>query len=186
LSSVGSAYAGNLYINGVRVDGLTNIKLKNVDFEIDAQGDVHVTAKGYNVNVSESSAPKPPRNPAPSTRNAAQPTRYFLTLSQNGDPQWDVDAYINGQFVRRFSAGQTPPPVEVTKLIRPGDNSIRFRAVKQEGQVRSIQPSDFVQLTLDADQQLVSGRHELTHVYSYRRTAAETGLFDDSVSVTIR
>jgi hypothetical protein len=52
--------------------------------------------------------------------------------------------------------------------------------------VRSVQSAEYLQITLDADALLVTGRHELTHVYSYRRTAAETGLFDDAVSVSIR
>ena len=32
----------------------------------------------------------------------------------------------------------------------------------------------------------MTGRHERTHIYSYKRTAAETGMFDESVTVTIR
>jgi len=173
-----------LYINGVRVDpGLTNIKLHNVDVDIDAQGDVHVTAKGYVVNVGETA--QKPKPPAPAT-SAQQPTKYFLTMAQSGDPQWDVDVFVNGQYVRRFSAGQTSAPLEVTRFIKLGDNSLRFHAVKQEGTIRSIQPSDLIQLTLDADQALVNGRHELTHIYSYKRSAAETGMFDESVTVMIR
>jgi hypothetical protein len=177
--------AGALYINGVRVDGLANLQLKNVDLEIDAKGDLHVTAKGYQVNVSD--APTTPKPVTPPPRNAVQPTRYYLTLGQSGDPQWDIDVYLNNQLVRRFTAGQALAPIDVTRMIRPNENnSVRFHAVKQEGQVRSVQPSEYLQITLDADAALVTGRHELTHVYSYRRTAAETGLFDDSVSVSIR
>jgi hypothetical protein len=187
MSSV--SQAGALYINGVRVDGMANIKLRNVDIDIDAQGDIHVTAKGYQVNVGETARgadPQPAKPQPPPARNAAQPTKYYLTMAQNGDPQWDVDVFLNGTYVRRFSAGQTPPPIDVTKMIRPGDNSLRFHAVKQEGNIRSLQPGDLIQLTLDADQQLVTGRHELTRIYSYKRTAAETGMFDDSISVQTR
>src|SRR5438045_9299261 len=88
MSSVSQAA---LYINGVRVDpGLTNIKLRNVDVDIDAQGDVHITAKGYQINVAEPAQPPRPQPPPPTAgRNAAQPTKYFLTMAQNGDPQWD-------------------------------------------------------------------------------------------------
>ncbi len=108
-------------------------------------------------------------------------------MAQSGDPQWDIDVYLNNQLVRRFAAGQPIAPIDVTRMIRPNDNnSLRFHSVKQEGQVRSVQASEYLQITLDADALLATGRHELTHVYSYRRTAAETGLFDDSVSVSIR
>ncbi len=196
LSFSGAVWAGALFINGVRVDGVTNLKLHNVDLEVDAQGDLHVTAKGYTVNVAETNTPKPPAPPAappqknpppPAARSTpGQATKYYLTMSENGDSQWDLDVYVNGQFVRRFQAGQSAPPVEVTRLVKNGDNTVRFRAVKQEGQVRSVLSSEFVQLTLDADAQLVNGRRELTHVYNYRRTAAETGMFDDSVTFSVR
>jgi hypothetical protein len=182
LSSISQAA---LYINGVRVDGVTNVKLQNVDVEIDAQGDVHVTAKGYEVNVNEGKTKAKP-TPSTPTNTKLQPTKYYLTMAQNGDPQWDVDVFVNGQYLRRFSAGQTSAPLDVTRFVKAGDNSVRFHAVKQEGTIRSIQPGDLIQLTLDADQSLVNGRHELTHIYSYKRTAAETGMFDESVSVTIR
>src|SRR5579859_1062251 len=172
-----------LYINGVRVDPVSNVKLRNVDVDIDEKGDVHITAKGYQVNVGETVSPQKPAAPS---RNAPQPTKYFLTMAQTGDPQWDVDVFLNGTYVRRFSAGQTPAPVDVTKLIHPGDNSVRFHAVKQEGNIRSLQAGDVIALALDADQALVTGRHELTHIYSYKRSAAETGMFDDTVSVQIR
>jgi hypothetical protein len=179
-----------LYINGVRVDGISNLKLQNVDVEIDAQGDVRVTAKGYVVNVGETKTRTATTTTTTTTTTTApgklQPTRYYLTMAQNGDPQWDVDVYVNGQYVRRFAAGPAPAPVEVSRFIKAGDNSLRFHAVKQEGAIRSLQPGDLLQLTLDADQALVNGRHELTHIYSYKRTAAETGIFDESVSVTVR
>lgn len=172
-----------LYINGVRVDGLSNVKLQNVDVEIDAQGDVRVTAKGYEVNIGSTSA-KTTNTTA--TAAAKNKTRYVLTMNESGDAQWDVDVFLNGVYVRRFSTGQSPAPIDVTKLMKIGDNSLRFHAVKQEGTIRSLQPGDLIQLTLDGDQALVNGRHELTHIYSYKRTAAETGMFDESVSVSVR
>jgi hypothetical protein len=192
--SSSAAQASTLYINGVRVDGLSNVKLHNVDLEIDDKGDLHVTAKGYSVNVAETNPPKPVppartntnANANANAKSGAPAPKYTLAMSESGDPQWDVDIYVNGQFVRRFQSGQAPPPVDVTRFIKPGDNSIRFRAVKQEGQVRSVQPSEFVQITVDAETQLATGAHEHTRIYSYRRTAAETGLFDDSISISTR
>jgi hypothetical protein len=182
--------AGGLYINGVKVDGLTNVKLRGVDLDIDDKGDVRITAKGYNVSVSEAKTPPATAaKPAPATpaaRNAAQPTRYYLVTSQNGDSQWDVDVYVNGTYVRRFQARDTPAPIEITRFMKNGDNSVRFHAVKQEGQPRSIHPGDFVQLSVDSDQLLANGRREVTHLHSYKRTAAETGIFDESVTISIR
>jgi hypothetical protein len=195
---IGSVSQAALYINGVRVDGLANVKLHNVDVDIDAQGDVRVTAKGYVVNVGEartntststatSTSTSTSTSASPNTKTATpNKTRYVLTMSENGDPQWDIDVFLNGTYVRRFSAGDTSAPIDVTRMVKAGDNSLRFHAVKQEGTIRSVQPSDLIQLTLDADQTLVNGRHELTHIYSYRRTAAETGMFDESVSVSVR
>ncbi|HEX8441472.1 hypothetical protein [Archangium sp.] len=63
-----SALAGSVYLNGVRIDGVTNQKFEKVaSVHIDAQGNVHIEAPSYAVKlVNAPSAPPPaPAAPAP-------------------------------------------------------------------------------------------------------------------------
>jgi hypothetical protein len=177
------ARASSLYINGVKVDGVTNLKLVGVDVQIDAAGDVYITARDYHVE-SQPASPRP-RPAAPPSRPVAA-RRYFLVALVHGDAQWDVDVFINGKFVRRFGSREVPPPVEVTRLLHAGDNSVRMRAVKQEGPRTSISESDFVEVMLGEGQPQPGGQVAVDKFYSYRRTAAEAGLFTNDATVTLR
>lgn len=60
-----TALAGSVFLNGVRVDGLTNQKFEKVTVRFDDQGNVHIDAPGYVVRVSNSvQLPAAPRAPA--------------------------------------------------------------------------------------------------------------------------
>jgi hypothetical protein len=181
------AEARSLYINGSRVDGLTNVKLNDCDVTIDAAGDIWITAKGYRVETVTPTA-APPATPPQATPRALPPTgprRYYVAAATHGDAQFDIDLYINGQLVKRFASGATPPPVEITRWLHAGDNALRFRAVKREGPRTSVSPDDYLELILGEGTQK-NGQLELEKFHSYRRTAAEAGLFTDDAKVTIR
>ncbi len=77
-----SALAGSVYLNGVRIDGVTNQKFEKVaSVRIDEQGNVHITAPGYAVKmVNAPPAPTPAPAPvapapapAPTTAQATAP-----------------------------------------------------------------------------------------------------------------
>jgi hypothetical protein len=172
----GLARAASVYINGVKVDGATNLKLVSVDVQIDAAGDVYITAPSYHVESQP--------GPAPAARQAAR--RYWLVARLHGDAQWDVDVFINGKFVRRFGSREAPPPLEVTRLLHPGDNTVRMRAVKQEGPRTSVAASDFIEVMLGEGQPQSGGQVAVEKFYSYRRTAAEAGMFTNDATVTLR
>src|SRR5437773_7382155 len=55
----GAAFARSpsVYINNVKVDGLSGQTLTGVDVTFDANGDVRITAKGYKITSSEPASP---------------------------------------------------------------------------------------------------------------------------------
>jgi hypothetical protein len=179
----GRVEARSVYINGVRVDGAVNLRLTSVDVEIDAQGDVRIAARNYKVNLAEEPGPLAPR-PTPPRAFAAR--RYYAFTRTHGDAQWDIDLFINGSFVRRFSSRAMTAPVEITRLLHAGDNAVRVRAVKQEGDRTSMSGGDFLELVLGEGQGEAAGQMEIEKFYSYRRTAAEAGLFVNDATVTLR
>jgi hypothetical protein len=70
------ALAASVYLNGVRIDGVTNQKFEKATVRIDEKGDVHINAPGYAVRVETAPAPSPVAPVAPSpapTAPAATP-----------------------------------------------------------------------------------------------------------------
>ncbi|WP_257459041.1 hypothetical protein [Archangium lipolyticum] len=68
-----SALAGSVYLNGVRIDGVTNQKFdKPTSVRIDEKGDVYIEAPGYAVKLVNAppSTPAPAAAPPPATAPA--------------------------------------------------------------------------------------------------------------------
>ncbi len=192
------AHARSIYINGVKVDGAVNLRLTGVDVDIDAQGDVRIAAKNYKVNLAEEPTGATTPRATPTTLRATPTTtppspprpigarRYYVFTRTQGDAQWDIDVYVNGSLVRRFGSRAMVPPVEITRLMPPGDNAVRVRAVKQEGERTSMSPADYLEVVLGEGQPQGSGQTEIEKLFSYRRTAVEAGLFVNDATVTLR
>jgi hypothetical protein len=72
LMAPATASAASVYLNGVRIDGVTNQKFEKATVRIDEKGDVHISAPGYAVRVESAPAPVAPR-PAPPAPVAAPP-----------------------------------------------------------------------------------------------------------------
>jgi hypothetical protein len=204
--SGGLAEAGGLYINGVPVDGVRNLKLSGVDVEIDAAGDVRILARGYRVEAQEvtprpleprlSSATPPANTTTPAPRTArptatpsprpSVPRRYYIANHRRGDAQWEFDVYLNGRLVRRFSSREATAPIDVTAWMHAGDNTVHIRAVKREGERTSIGAEDYFEVVLGEGQPQPDGQVIVDGIYTYRRTGAEPGLFTNDATVTLR
>jgi hypothetical protein len=179
----GLAHAAAVYINGVRVDGAVNLKLSGVDVQFDAAGDLWISARNYKVEAHQGPAARATPPVAPPPRAVR---RYYLQVAHHGDAQWDIDVFINDSFVRRIGSREAPAPIEVTRLMHMGENRVRMRAVKQEGPRTSISESDFLEVTLGEGTPQAGGEVAVDKFYSYRRTAAEAGLFTNDATVTLR
>ena len=70
-----TALAASVYLNGVRIDGVTNQKFDKASVRIDEKGDVHITAQGYAVRVETTTVPAPaPATPPPAPAAPASAT----------------------------------------------------------------------------------------------------------------
>ena len=129
LLSAAAANAG-VFLNGVNIDGVKNQKFENVTVEIDAKGNIKITAKGYEVRTQKPKT-KPKVETAPSD---APPVtkRYFLVSESNapGKTQYEVDVFINSVWVKRISHKTSQSVLEISKHLRRGSNSIHFTATK--------------------------------------------------------
>ncbi|NMO16838.1 hypothetical protein HPC49_41635 [Pyxidicoccus fallax] len=67
------ALAGSVYLNGVKIDGVTNQKFEKATVRIDEAGNVHIDAPGYAARVTTVAPPAAPA-PAAQVPSAAQAT----------------------------------------------------------------------------------------------------------------
>ncbi|HVG64413.1 MAG TPA: hypothetical protein VNA24_37975 [Hyalangium sp.] len=160
LMAPATASAASVYLNGVRIDGVTNQKFEKATVRIDEKGDVHINAPGYAVRVESAPAPAasvapPPVAPAPAAPAAAAPApaaaapatpppdpgpeapptltrRYWLVTEQPvpGMAEYDIDLYINSKWIRKLRNNEEQIITEITRYLQPGKNTVLFTARK--------------------------------------------------------
>ena len=100
------AGAVSVYLNGTKVDGLTNTQIDKCGVQFDAKGNVQLTCAGYSVKVEGSDAVKP------AVADDAPPARitksYFMVTEQalQGATEYDYEVYINSKFVRKLRSDE--------------------------------------------------------------------------------
>jgi hypothetical protein len=189
VATVGSAEASpSVTLNGVSIDGVTSQTIENCTVVIDAQGNIHIEAKGYAVRggPASASAPSVPADPPATKRPAtaevrpATPAklsrRYFLA-TDHGAPgtQFDLAIFINAQWIREVKAAEPQVVMEITKYMRPGPNKVTLVATKHVTGERLSFSKD-VQLKVVIGEGNVGGDHVMIDVplVETARTAAES------------
>ncbi len=174
-----TAEAKGVFLNGVNIDGVANQTFENCTVEIDAQGNVHIKAKGYRVQAGSGPAPASPATAAPT---GTRSRRYWIVSEKNfpGMTQYDVDIFINSVWVRRVTSDEEQVVFEVSKYVKPGDNVIHFTATKNFGATRkSHSPQHFFKIILGSGN--VGGDNVMIDdpMVEYKRTAAESRTYND-------
>jgi hypothetical protein len=138
------AQAG-VFLNGVNIDGVTNQKFENVTVEIDAKGNILITAKGFDVKAAP-----PKTKPKAASPGAAPVTkRYFLVSETNapGMPQYEVDVFINSVWVKRISHKDPQTVIEISKHLKQGPNTMHLTATKVvKGKRTSASPQHYLRV----------------------------------------
>ena len=134
------AWAANVYLNGVQVDGLANQKFAGATVSFDEQGNVHIDAPGIEVKtMTMGGGAKPAAAQLP-----AKPTKHYFLVPQQavqGMAGYDVDVWVNGQYVTKFRNDDIPNPMDVTKYVGVGGNKVTFTAHKSKGERKSFSPA---------------------------------------------
>jgi hypothetical protein len=118
-------------LNGVRIDGVINQRIDNATVFIDAQGNIHIEAKGYLVRQIGG----PGQAGAGDGRTGAPEKlerRYFLVAEQpdRDGAGYDVAVFVNQKWLRDIKAGEAQVALEVTKHLRPGPNKVVLAATR--------------------------------------------------------
>lgn len=172
------AQAKSVYLNGVNIDGVANQTFENCSVEIDAQGNIHIKAKGYQVKQATPDT----AGPTATVPTAARSRRYWVVTEKNfpGMTQYDIDIFINSVWVRRITSDEEQVVFEVSKYVKPGKNVIHFTATKNFGATRkSHSPQHYFKIILGEGN--VGGDNVMIDnpLVEYKRTAAESRTFND-------
>ncbi len=104
---VGVAFAGNVYINQVRVEpsDLAGLELDEVDVRLDAQGNVWIDAEGYTV-----SPVGPDGTPVPAAETATAPAPQPYVAPAPGPATGTARAPVPGPTPATTPSGKAIPP----------------------------------------------------------------------------
>lgn len=139
LAVPGVAWSGSVYLNGVKIDGVTNQRFERAAVRIDDKGNVFIEAAGYAVKSLESGSATPAgaTTPAPTAATAVAgdaklTKRYWLVTEQTapGMTDFDIDVYINSKWVRKLRNADEQIVTEVTRYLAPGKNTVLLIARK--------------------------------------------------------
>ena len=126
------ALAGELFVNGVSVEGLTNQTFEKVNVRIDDKGNVWIDAPGY--AVKRVNAPVE-RDPGVVVRDvpSSLSLHYFVVTEQSppGMTEYDIDLYINGKFIRSMHSGDEQLVMDINKYLKVGKNQVLLQAKKK-------------------------------------------------------
>lgn len=148
LALVAAAFAGSVYINGVRADVLPEMTLEDVTVRIDGAGNLYIDAPGYRARVvsppaeptSQTYTP-PPRvasaappvpaqayTPPPSATPAAVGT-WWLVTEDNDSSGHQLEVLVNGTLVRRVRSGEPQLILDLSSFLRSGTNTVTITAL---------------------------------------------------------
>lgn len=131
MAAEGDVAGPELYVNGMRATGLRNAEMVHCTVKIDADGNLHVLSPGYRVAVDKDG--KPLRIEGQSDfgggsaarRAASLSQRYVLVYEPNAKVPFTFEITINGKPFRTIDLGTAAFTVDLTTLLKAGDNGIR-------------------------------------------------------------
>lgn len=178
-----TAHAGSVYLNGVKIDGVTNQRFEKATVRIDEKGNLYIEAPGYKVEQVEGGSGDAPAAQGVITKH------YFLVTEQNviGMTEYDIDLYVNGRWVRKLRSNEDQIVSEVTKYLSPGKNKVLFVCKKTHGETRKSYSKDHYFRMLIGEGNM-SGDHVMIDnpVVKFERTAADTNDLSQEFTFTTR
>jgi hypothetical protein len=129
-----SVHAKKVYLNGVDVSSLKNQTFKNATVTIDQNGDIHIEASGYKVEVLNNSQVEKTENRSESRGgpNPALSKHYFLVTqpSQDGRAGYDFKVNVNGVDYKTIKAKDPQVIMEISAWLNKGENEINIKGTK--------------------------------------------------------
>jgi hypothetical protein len=184
----GAASAASVFLNGVNIDGVTTQTFESCKVEIDAYGNIYITAKGFAVQRPGQGPAAPSPTPAPSaTTVPGVVAKHYYLVTEKAAPgmtQYDVDLFVNAKWVRKFLDTEEHVIMEISKYLVPGPNKVSFVAKKAAGEARrSASPQHYFRIIVGEGNS--GGRNVMItkKAVDYKRTALEIKDFQDEFTL---
>lgn len=128
------ALAGGVYVNGTYVEprSMAGVNLAGATVRFDDQGNVHISAPGYKIQVADGVQPasttRPPVISPPKSTSGVAYGRWWVVTEDQGSKGHLVDVYINGTLAATIRSGQGTQLVELSKWLKLGSNEVVLRS----------------------------------------------------------
>lgn len=135
-------YAGSIFLNGVKIDGVRDQEFKSVNVKIDKDGNIHISAPQYIVKTADE---KPQQTQQPTEAKA-----YFLVtqISPSGRGGYDIDLFINGTWIKKITNKDDNIVMDITKHLQNGKNTIRLTGLKAKDVTADPASSGFTEVII--------------------------------------
>jgi len=108
-----SVFAGDLFINGVKVTGMKDTELKNCNVKIDSAGNIHIDAPGVKIVDESKKLTK----------------EYIISISFDKPLKNDFVFFVNGVEAVKVLKGQKDSIIELNKFLKKGENVVAYNSV---------------------------------------------------------
>lgn len=187
-----AAMARSVFLNGVDISGLTKQTFKNATVHIDENGDIHLDAPGYKVQLVDQDPGTGPAAEANPDGGANPLLRMRLFLATNPSPggraQFDFSLSVNGIQRTSIKAGSPGVVQEISAWFKKGVNTIEIVATKNlAGGRKSVSVSDEAQLLIgvgkDAGKKVQMKQEDIK--VDFRCNASQTITIKKSYTVNV-
>lgn len=131
LGLVSTSFAAKVFLNGVEISStdITNRQLDDVQrVIIDENGDVHIIATGYDVQIQNPRQNQAPRNAESMARIAGEPYIALFVNDSSGSVPYTITLKINGDTVETFESDRHTTAIDVSGYMKIGQNDIQITA----------------------------------------------------------
>lgn len=161
IAAAPAAMARKVFLNGVDITGLRSQTFKNANVHIDENGDIHLDAPGYKVQLVDNDPGSDPGSEAGADGGANPLLRMRLFLatnpSQGGRAQYDLKVKVNGVERKVIKGGSSAVIMEISVWFKKGANKVEVTAVKNlAGGRKSVSSADELQLLIGAGDEVGS------------------------------
>ena len=173
------ALAVDIFLNGVKITGLSDQTIDGAKVVLDKQGNVHITASEYKVRELAGGAtttqPTPQATLEPAVNPANLRQQYFVIteVSKPGVTGYKVQLIVNNRFIKDLPDTIAQNVVELNPYLVAGDNTVSFRALRPAGAVaKSTLATDTFALIIGQGKAGAGGQLTISDVLAEFKVAA--------------
>lgn len=152
-------HAGSIFLNGVKIDGITNQKFEKATVRIDEAGNVHIDAPGYAARVTTVTPPAAPaapaQAPAAASGEAAPGTAAPAAKAPPAAPQGPGAPTAPGRITQRYWL--------VTEQTVPGMTGYDIDVFINSSWLRKLRGNED-QVVVDITRNLQPGANKVTFI----------------------